>query len=205
MRFASSRGLAATALALGLSAGVARADSFQIDPAHSNVNFRVKHLLSKVQGHFGKFAGTFDFDEKAKTGGNLDVTIETASIDTDNDKRDDHLRSPDFFDAKSFPKLTFKSKSVQTDGKTLTINGDLTMRGVTKPVTLKGEFGGQIKDPGGSTKAGFSATTVVNRKDYGINWNKTLDAGGFILGDDVEVELLVEAQNLTADKKSASK
>jgi polyisoprenoid-binding protein YceI len=197
----SSKVLAAAKISivgLSLSLGaVAYADTYKIDSAHSAVNFRVKHLISKTGGRFKTFSGQFDFDPTAKSGGNLDVKIVADSIDTDNAKRDEHLRSPDFLDTKKFPELSFKSTKVETDGKKITVTGNLTLHGVTKPATLVGEYVGEVKDPMGSTKAGFNATTKINRKDFGVVWNKTLDSGGLVLGEDVEIELLVEAENVS--------
>ena len=182
-------------------AASARADSYTIDPAHSSVTFKVKHLFSYVDGRFNEFSGGFDFDEAASKGSNLDVKIEAKSVNTDNAKRDDHLRSPDFFDVAKFKELKFQSKTVTVTGKAVKIAGELTMHGVTKPVTLDGEFLGQGKTPMGDTRAGFKASAKLNRKDYGIVWNKTLDAGGLMLGEDVDVELLVEAVNTTKSAK----
>lgn len=198
-RFAQALVIATLALP-----SLAHADDYEIDSVHSNVNFKVQHLLSKVSGQFTDVSGTFQFDEKKKAGGDLTVVIKSASINTNNAKRDDHLRSSDFLDVKKHPELSFKSRDVKiVDKSNIEINGDLTIRGVTKPVTLKGTFIGEMKDPGGNHKGGFQATTQINRKDFGIVWNKTLDAGGLVLGDDVEIELLVEAENLTKAKQQA--
>ena len=177
---------------------------FEIDPAHSGVSFKVRHMFTPVPGSFKKFAGTFDYDPAKPKSWTADVTIETASIFTDNEKRDTHLRSGDFFDAEKFPKITFKSKEVKNATKKgATLLGDLTMHGVTKPVTLKVEIGGMGKDPWGGMRAGFSATTKVNRKDYGIVWNKALDSGGMLLGDDVEISLAVEGAEPKKEEKAA--
>jgi polyisoprenoid-binding protein YceI len=182
-------------LALSLSlASSARAAAYTIDAAHSSVSFKIKHLASRVVGSFKDFSGTIEFDEKAPKKASVDATIQTASIDTRNEKRDGHLRSADFFEAEKYPTITFKSKKVEAAVKDkLKVTGDFTMHGVTKPVTLNVEYLGSAKDPAGKVRAGFSATGKLNRKDFGIVWNKALDNGGFILGDDVEVAIEIEA------------
>ena len=162
------------------------------------MGFSIRHFFSKVPGQFKDFSGTIVMDEKSPPASSVEVTIQAASISTDNERRDAHLRSPDFFDVDTFPTLTFKSTKVAPAGKDkVKIAGDLTMRGVTKTVVLDVEFlgMGQVGIGGQSmgTKAGFDATTTVNRKDFGINWNKTLDQGGLMLGDDVAISLHVEA------------
>jgi polyisoprenoid-binding protein YceI len=172
--------------------------TFDIDPVHSQVGFTVRHLFSKVPGQFKQFSGTILADEKNPSASSVDVTIQTASIFTDNDQRDAHLRSPDFFAADSFPTITFKSTKVAPAGKDrYKVTGKLTMRGVTRTVVLDMEFLGKgAVSLGGQsmgTKAGFDATTTLNRQDYGIRFNKTLDQGGLMIGDEVAVDLHVEA------------
>jgi polyisoprenoid-binding protein YceI len=172
--------------------------TFEIDKVHSQVGFSIRHFFSKVPGQFKDFSGTVVVDEKDPPASSVEVTIQTASISTGNDRRDAHLRSPDFFAADSFPALTFKSTKVAPAGKDrYQVTGNLTMRGVTRPVVLDVEFlgMGQIGIGGQNlgTKAGFDATTSVNRRDFGINWNKTLDAGGVMLGEDVAISLHIEA------------
>ena len=178
--------------------------TYDIDPVHSQVGFTVRHLFSKVPGHFKQFSGTILADEKNPSASSVDVTIQTASIFTDNDQRDAHLRSPDFFAADSFPTITFKSTKVAPSGRDrYKVTGKLTMRGVTRTVVLDMEFLGKgAVSLGGQsmgTKAGFDATTTLNRQDYGIRFNKTLDQGGLMIGDEVAVDLHVEA-NLRATK-----
>jgi polyisoprenoid-binding protein YceI len=196
---------------LGALLGMATAASAapqtdDIDPVHSQVGFTVRHLCSQVPGSFKQFSGTILADEKNPAASSVDVTIQTASVFTDNDQRDAHLRSPDFFAADSFPTITFKSTKVTPAGKDrYQVAGSLTMRGVTKPVVLDMEFLGQGEvSLGGKsmgTKAGFDATTTLNRQDYGIRWNKTLDQGGLMVGDEVAVSLHVEASLRTAAAK----
>ena len=172
-----------------------RAETYDIDSSHSQVGFRVKHLVGKVPGRFTKFSGTIDFTPGKPESWKVDAAIDPASINTDNDKRDGHLKSPDFFDAAKFPAMSFKSTKVtDVKGDSAKLLGNLTMHGVTKPVVLDLEIGGTTKDPWGNQKAGFSAKGKVNRKDFGIIWNKTLDAGGLMLGEEVEVTIDVEAQ-----------
>ncbi|MDD5305144.1 MAG: YceI family protein [Elusimicrobia bacterium] len=188
------RSVLALAAVLAVVAPVVRAETYEIDSVHSQVGFRIKHLVGKVPGRFAKFAGTIDFTPGKPESWKVDATIDPASINTDNDKRDAHLKSADFFDVAKFPAMTFKSTKV-TDlkGGTAKLHGDLTMRGVTKAVVLDLEIGGVAKDPWGNSRAGFTAAGTINRKDFGIVWNKTLDAGGLMLGEDVAISLDVEA------------
>ncbi len=178
---------------LGASVPSVRAADYVIDGAHSSANFKIRHLIAKVSGGFNDFSGEFSFDEKnpkAFTGG---FTIQASSINTNNADRDKHLRSPDFFDAEKHATLTFKAKSLKAAGKNkFKLLGDFTMRGVTRPVTFDVEYTGSGKDPWGNEKVGFSATTKISRKDFGMSWNKTLDTGGILLGDDVEIDVQVE-------------
>ena len=187
----------AVALALAASSAVAVAEPlpFKIDPNHSLVAFRVRHFFAKVQGRFKDFSGTINFDEKNMANSSVDVTIQTASITTENDRRDTHLRSPDFFAADSFPTITFKSsKIVPGPNNSALVYGDLTIRGITKPVTLEANYlGGMANARMGGKIAGFDAKTTIDRKDFHVLWNRVLDQGGTMLGDDVAIELQVEA------------
>jgi len=188
------------------SAASAAPLTFDIDKVHSQVGFSIRHFFSKVPGQFKDFSGTIVMDPMRPAASSVDVTIQAASIFMDNERRDSHLRSPDFFAADSFPTLTFKSTKVAPAGKDkYKVTGDLTMRGVTKSVVLDVEFlgMGQVAIGGQSmgTKAGFEATTSVNRHDFGINWNKTLDQGGLMLGEDVAISLHIEASLKQADRK----
>lgn len=183
-----------TALLSVAMAVPALAAEYSVDKDHSNVGFQVRHMLSKVNGEFTDFESNFIFDDKKIEDSKGTFVVKTASINTRNQKRDDHLRSPDFFDSKKFPEMTFKSKKVTKAGdKNFKLEGDLTIKGVTKPVTFDGEYLGIEKDPWGNTRAAFTAKTKINRKDYGLNWNKTLESGGLLVGDDVEISLNVEA------------
>lgn len=179
--------IAILALPLSLQAST----TYDLDLAHTTVEFKVKHLvISRVTGRFNKFSGTFVGDEKSKKLEKVEAEIDVASIDTNEKKRDDHLRGGDFFEAEKFPKITFKSTGVESkDGKKGKIKGELTIKGITKPVTLDAEYTGTVKDPWGKENAGFRATTKINRKDFGITWNKSLDGGGMVVGEEVEISI----------------
>lgn len=179
-------------LAALVSAVPAFATSWLIDDHHSSVGFSVRHFFAKVPGNFDKFSGAIDFDPANPTAATVKVDIDPASINTKTQKRDDHLRSADFFDVAQFPAMGFQSTKVtKGEGNALNVEGNLTMHGVTKPVTLKVNFLGSGPAFGGQ-RAGFEATTTINRKDWGINWNKTLD-NGTMLGDDVDINIGIEA------------
>ncbi len=192
--------LAALAFAVALAvAPVAQAATatYDIDKAHSSIVFKIRHLLGKVPGQFHKFSGTIVVDPDKRDSVEASASIDVASIDTDEAKRDDHLRSPDFFEVAKFPKMTFtgsKLTGVNADRTKGKLEGTLTIKDISKPVVLDVEWYGTAKDPWGNQKMSFAATTRLNRKDFGIIWNKTLDSGGFLVGDDVDVEINVEAQ-----------
>ncbi|HPF70419.1 MAG TPA: YceI family protein [Candidatus Krumholzibacteria bacterium] len=185
-------------LALTVATGslaTARAADYAIDPAHSSVGFQIKHLaIAKVNGTFSGFEGTIAFEEGKPGAWSVKATIPTASVDTGNKDRDDHLRSPDFFDAAAYPTMTFTSTAVTmtsaTEGQ---LQGELTLHGVTRPVTLDLEFNGAVTDPWGNEKIGFSASGEIDRKDWGLTFNKTLDNGGLMIGDTVKISLEIEA------------
>jgi polyisoprenoid-binding protein YceI len=181
--------------ALVLTAPVQAApQTFEIDPVHSRVEFTIRHMFSKVTGNFGKFQGVITYDAAAPASSSVKAEIDASSIDTNNDRRDAHLKSPDFFDVAKYPTLTFTSNKVSpaADGK-LKVEGTLSIHGITKPVVLDAAFLGSGPGLDGVTRAGFEATTKVDRKDYGIVWNKALDQGGTLLGDDVQISLEIEA------------
>ena len=181
--------------ALALAASPAFAvDIYNVDKVHSNAQFTIRHLMSKVTGKFTDVDGIVQIDRAKPEASSVDFTIKTASINTTEAKRDEHLRSPDFFDAAKYPEITFKSAKIKATGKdTYQVTGTLTMRGVSKEVTLPVAVLGEMKDPWGNDRAGFEVLTTLNRKDYNIIWNKTLDAGGYMLGDDVTVSVTLEA------------
>lgn len=175
---------------LGVGAETARWD---IDPDHSVIEFRVAHMVvSKTSGRFLSYRGFVDLDADAKSLKTIEATINAESINTNQEKRDAHLRNPDFLDVKQFPTITYKMKSYQKEGDTYKVVGNLTLRGVTKEVLLTGTFNGVTKDPWGNTRAGFTAEGTLNRKDFGMIWNKTLDNGGLVVGDDVLIRLDIE-------------
>ncbi len=176
------------------------ASTYEIDPDHSNVTFKIRHLIGKVQGRFDKFNGTIEYDSKKPESWKVSATIDSATINTNNSKRDEHLRSKDFFDVVNPQKPEFKT--IKFDSKKVTdiknnkvkLHGDLMIHGVTKPVVLELEILGEGTDPWGNKKAAFSASTTVNRKDYGLTWNKALEAGGVLVGEEVEISLEIESQ-----------
>ena len=183
-----------TIIALSLPA-LAFATTWNIDPDHSNIGFKVRHLMvSNVKGSFEKHNGVVDINDKDITKSKVDVTIDTASINTNVKKRDDHLRSPDFFDVAKYPVMTFVSKKVAKAGNDkLKVTGDLTLHGVTKEVVLDVEGPSkESKDPWGAIRRGATANTTINRKDFGLVWNKMLETGGVAVGEDVTITLEIE-------------
>jgi polyisoprenoid-binding protein YceI len=168
---------------------------WDFDHTHAAVGFAVRHLMvSKVRGAFTRWSGTLAFDEGYPESAEVDITIDAASVDTHVALRDEHLRSPDFFDVARFPTLRFRSTAVARTGDgRFTVTGDLTIRDVTRPVVLDVEYGGVMTDPWGGTRAGFSATTSIDRRDFGLTWNMILEAGGLTVGDTVEIALEFEA------------
>lgn len=167
---------------------------FKIDPSHSIASFTIKHMMiSKVHGAFDKLSGSLEYDPSNPSKARFDVEIATASINTREEARDNHLRSADFFDVEQYPLILFKSSSVERAGDQLKVIGDLTIHGVTKVVTLMVEGPSEeMKDPWGNVKVGLSATTKIKRKDFGLNWNAALEAGGFLVGDEVTINVDVQ-------------
>jgi polyisoprenoid-binding protein YceI len=190
--------LPALLLSLALpSLALATPQVFKVDPDHSSVGFTIRHFVSTVPGRFKEFEGTIKYDRQNPAASSVEFTIQAASIDTDNADRNNHLKSPDFFDVQKFPTLTFTSTAVQAkDANTLSVNGNLTIHGVTKPVTIPVSFLGTVKTPKGD-KAGFETAFTIDRKEYGVQWNRALDTGGTILGDDVKITISVEANQQT--------
>jgi polyisoprenoid-binding protein YceI len=183
----------------------AAASTWEIDPNHTESSFVVKHLMvSNVRGQFGKTTGTILQDDKDITKSKADITIDATTIDTRVEKRDAHLKSADFFDVQKFPTITFKStKMTKGDGpNTLKVTGDLTIHGVTKPVVVNVEYTPDTL-ANGTTVKGITATTKVNRKDFGLNWNRTIEAGGVMVGDDVTIT--VEGELHRKDAPTAAK
>jgi polyisoprenoid-binding protein YceI len=173
---------------------LAATETYSIDPSHSQVGFRIRHFVSKVPGRFNTYSGTITLDRENLATTKVSVEVDAASIDTDHEERDKHLRSDDFFAVEKHPKLTFTSTEVVPKGPgRATVKGNLTIRGVTKPVELQADVLGFMPDAWGGFRAGFEASTVIDRKEFGILWNKALDTGGVVLGDEVEIVLNVEA------------
>jgi len=166
---------------------------WNVDPDHSTIEFRVSHMVvSKTTGRFMDYTGFIDMDTEAGIVKAIEATIKTASVNTVHEKRDAHLRNPDFFDVEKYPTMGYRMKSYKKTDEGYAAIGDLTLRGVTKEITLTGNFNGTTKDPWGNTRAGFNAEGKLNRKDFGMVWNKTLDSGGLVVGDEVQIRLDIE-------------
>jgi polyisoprenoid-binding protein YceI len=168
---------------------------WQFDPAHSSAEFAVRHMMvSTVKGTFKTLSGTIAYDEANPERSQVGAEIDAASIETGVADRDTHLRSADFFDVQKFPKLTFRSTGIETDGADAgKMHGELTIHGVTRPVSLDVSYLGEVKDPWGNRRRGYTAETSLNRKDFGMTWNMVLDAGGVLVGDKIKVTLNIEA------------
>ncbi len=168
--------------------------AWTIDNAHSEINFAIRHMMiSNVRGRFEKFSGTVDFNENDTAESMVDVKIEAASINTKDANRDAHLRSADFFDVEQYPYITYRSETVEkVDENHGRIHGLLTIKGISRPVVLDVEYNGKAKSPWGTTSAGFTATTKINRKDWNLNWNKALETGGMLVGDEITVNIELE-------------
>lgn len=169
---------------------------WNVDSAHSSIDFSIRHMMvSRVKGTFHNFEATVKADTNDLTTANIEVEIDVASIDTRNEDRDNHLRSADFFDVEKYPKMTFKSTNiVKTGDNEYDLTGDVTLHGVTKPVTFSATFEGVGKDPWGNEVAGLSAQGKIKRSDFGLTWNNTLETGGVLVGDDVNISIEIEAQ-----------
>ncbi len=169
--------------------------TYTIDPTHSRIGFVARHaMVTKVRGSFNQFEGSGYFDAENPANSRLQLTIQAASIDTRNADRDGHLRGNDFFDMETYPEITFTSTSVEPAGEdTFRVTGDLTIKGVTKPVTVDFEYTGTATDPFGNQRIGFEGSTTVNRKDWGVNWNAALEAGGVLVSEKVTLEFEVSA------------
>lgn len=179
---------------VAVSPAATQTATWKVDPAHSNVLIGVTHMvISEVTGQFKEFDATLVQTKEDFSDSQIEAIIKASSIDTENNQRDQHLRSADFLDATNHPDITFKSKSVKKAGNNMyRIEGELTIRGVTKPVMLQAKYNGQVKDPYGNTRAGFKATTTINRFDFGVKWNAFLETGALIVSEDVDIVLNVE-------------
>ncbi len=176
----------------------AEVKKYKVDDTHTNVGFTIKHLVvTNVRGKFDKFEGAIELDPSNLATLKVNATVMATSINTNTKKRDDHLRSPDFFDVAKFPKLTFVSKKIENvSGNKAKMVADLTIKNVTKPVTFDVEYAGAAKDPWGNSKAAFSASAEIERGDFGLTWNKPLETGGLLVGTKVKIELDVEADEV---------
>jgi polyisoprenoid-binding protein YceI len=165
-------------------------DRYEIDPAHSRIGFVARHMMvARVRGHFREFTGFLTAPEGDPTKGEIDFAVKAQSIDTGTADRDNHLRSADFFDAANHPDITFRSTSIEKDGDEYVVKGDLTMRGVTKPVQVRGSVEGTVNDPYGNERIAVGFTGKLNRKEWGLNWNMALETGGVVVGDEIKLEL----------------
>jgi len=184
-----------TAVGIMLLAAVSYgADKYQIDPVHSSIGFSVKHLvISNVKGTFTDFSGAIMYDSTDITKSSADVTIKMATINTGNPDRDKHLMSPDFFDAEKYPDITFKSSKIEKKGDALVMTGMMTMHGISKEIAVPFNINGTIKDPMGKFRMGSEASFIINRQDYGVSFSKTLETGGLVVGNDVKIDLSIEA------------
>jgi polyisoprenoid-binding protein YceI len=191
--------LLTSALALCVGLPALAADTFNVDTAHSEVTFQVSHLtISKVRGRFKEFEGNIQVEPGKPEVSSVEFKIKVASVDTADPKRDEHLRSADFFDAANHPEIVFKSSKIVAKGNdTYDVTGNLTIRGNTKTITLPVKVAGPIQDPWGNTKIGFETATTINRKDFGVSWSKAMDNGGLVVSDDVAITIALE----TAKKK----
>ena len=167
---------------------------WKLDPTHTVVEFSAKHLMiSTVKGRIADIEGTINIDEKNPRNPSVEATLKTASIDTRTDQRDDHLRSGDFLNVEKYPEIKFRSTRFDGDRKAFKLTGDLTIRDVTRPITLDVEFEGQTKDPWGGERVGFSAKGKIDRRDFGLTWNQVLEAGGVAVGNEIKIGIEVEA------------
>jgi len=179
--------------------------AFQIDTSHSSIQFSVRHMMvSKARGSFDKWSGTVALNEADPSATTVDVTIETASLNTKDAQRDGHLKSPDFFDVEKYPAMTFKSTKVEVvDKQNAKLYGNLTIRDVTKPVVLAVEYQGSAKSPWGTTNFGFSASTKINREEWGLNWNAALETGGWLVGKEIQIDIELELVQAAEPEKAA--
>ena len=189
----------ALAAAVALASPALAAETYQFDKSHTTVGFQVRHIFTMLGGKFQDFSGTIKVDKAKPESSSVEFTIQVASISTNDPKRDEHLKSPDFFDTATHPTITFKSTAVKpAGGNVYQVTGDFTMHGVTKSITIPVTFLGEGKDPWGNEKMGFETSVTLNRKDYGLTWNATLETGGVLVGEEVKVQISVEANKVKA-------
>ncbi len=179
---------------LALAVPALAADTYQIDPVHTRLGFTVRHLtINNVEGRFMDFSGVIQYDGQDITKSSVNVAIKTTSVNTENNMRDNDLRSANFFDVAQYPTITFQSSGVEKQGNGYVLDGTLTMHGVSKPVQIPFTILGQVKDPWGNTRLGLEGSLTINRQDYGINYSKTIDNGGLVVGNEVKIQMNVEA------------
>jgi polyisoprenoid-binding protein YceI len=184
------------ALAAVALPALAQAKTYTVDPDHSSVTFGVRHLFTEVQGRFKQYKGTIEFDPAAPEAAKVQGSVQASSVDTDVAQRDEDLRSANFFDVTNHPEIKFESTKITDVDKasnTAKVHGNLTMHGVTKPIVLDAKFLGEAKDPWGNQKAGFQGETTIDRRDWGLTWNKALEAGNVLVGNDVKIRINAEA------------
>lgn len=187
------RMLKMVAAGLVLAAPGVRAATFDVDASHSGIGFAVKHMVvSTVRGTFDDYTASFEFDAADPASLKGSATVKTASINTRNGKRDDHLRGPDFFDAAQFPEITFATTRTEATADGVVLHGNLTMRGVTKEIALPVTINGPVTDPWGNVRVGFEGKAKINRKDWGINWSKAMDNGSLVVSDEVTLDIAIE-------------
>jgi polyisoprenoid-binding protein YceI len=187
-----------TVMAIGLTAALAgpaaAAENYTVDKQHTEAAFQVRHLFTKVRGTFRDLSGSIAWDKAKPELSSVEFRLKTGSVDTGVEQRDTHLKSEDFFWVEKHPEIVFKSTKIVAKGtNAFDVTGDITIRGVTKSITLPVTFLGETKDPWGNLKAGFETAITLNRKDFGLVWNKALDSGGYLVGDDVEIQVNLEA------------
>jgi polyisoprenoid-binding protein YceI len=181
-------------VALATATTAAAADSYALDKSHSNIGFEISHMvISDVEGEFGDYVIHLELDTESLSASSVHAVIQTASVDTDNADRDEHLRNEDFFNVAKYPTMEFKSTKIMEKGGDWVAFGDFTMLGVTKQIELDFELSGPIQDPWGNTRVGIEASTTINRQDFGMSWSKAMDTGGLMVGNDVEIEIKFEA------------
>jgi len=189
-----ARNIMMVAAILFIAGAATGAEKYQIDRTHSSITFSVKHLvITNVKGAFNDFSGSISYDADDITKSTVNVTIKVESIDTNDESRDDHLRNPDFFDVEKYPEITFVSDKIEKNDDGLIVHGKLTMHGITKEIAIPFTIAGPITGPRGNTRMGVEASLKIDRKDFGITWNKVLDTGGLTVGNEVKIELNIEA------------
>lgn len=190
--------LALSGIMLLSTVAFSQATEWQADTSHSVLTFKVRHLFSKTEGKFEDWSASMQFDPEKLEEGSVEVVIQTSTVNTDNADRDAHLKSPDFFNVEEFPTMSFVSSKIEKADDGYLMHGTLTMLGVSKEISIPIEFLGSGPDPWGGTRAGFSGSVTINRKDFGMEWNKAMDKGGYILGENIDIDIEIEAMQVGA-------